>query len=132
MNKYKGVGVHWGVGTTVVNSIGGYVMQDRSYDRMSEKETLKGATGRTLTTIYYDESDEMTLTVVPSGSYGQSDITPVIPAVGDMVVVTDSVNSFYQATGSSWIVESASPQSSNTGFMKVTYKLKRHPEISTA
>lgn len=131
MNVYKGVGVHWGTDSTgVTTALGTFKLQSRNFDRMAEKESIKDGKGRTVTAIYYDESEEASLEVIPTGTYGDDDLSPTLPAIGDMVTVTDS--KFTQIAGTTWIVESVSSATSNTGAMRVTCKLKKHADVAAS
>jgi len=133
-NIHKGVGCHWGVGSTTYTLTNGK-LQTRDHTRKSEMETVRDADGITVNKTYYDPNEEGTLEFVITGSAGTGNAAPVLPSIGDVVTLTDSV--YTQVSGSAtglnvWLVEDCSTKSSNTSCMRATFKLQRYAGMTVA
>lgn len=131
-NIYKGIGIHWGVGSTTYTLTNGK-LQTRDHTKKSEMETVKDADGVTVQKTFYDPSEEATLEVVITGSAGTGNVTPVLPACGDIVTLTDTTYLAISgsATGTNvWMVDDVSTKSSNTSAMRATFKLTRYMGIT--
>ena len=127
-NIYKGVGVHWGVVSSGATAFGTMKLQTRDHTLRSEMETVRNADGVTEAKVYYDPTQEATFEYIPSGASGGA-ITPTLPAIGDVVTVTDSV--YTQVAATNWLVDDVSTRSSNTGVMRVTVRMSRYPSITS-
>lgn len=127
-NIYKGVGCHWGVGSTGASAFGTMKLQTRDHALKSEMESIRDATGVTVAKIYYDPTEEATFEYIPSGVSGGT-VTPTLPAIGDLITVTDST--YTQIAGTNWICEDVSTKSSNTGVMRVSIRMVKYPEITS-
>lgn len=131
-NIYKGVGCHWGVGSTTYTLTNGK-LQTRDHGKKSEKESIKDADGVTVNVTYYDPNEEATFEVVTTGSAGTGNVIPVIPACGDVVTFTDAVYTAISgsATGTNvWLVDDVSTKGSNTAALRVTVKCIRYTGIT--
>lgn len=133
-NIYKGVGCHWGVGSTTYTLVNGK-LQTRDHVRKSDMETILDSDGVTISKVYYDPNQEATLEVVITGSNGVGNVTPVLPACGDAVTITDTVYTQFSgsATGTNvWLVTDVSSKTSNVGAMRVTINLLRYAGVTVA
>lgn len=127
-NIYRGVGVHWGVGTTTaIVAFGTFKLQTRDYSKKSEMETLKDSTGVTVAKIYYDPTEEATFEYIPSAASGGV-AAPTLPAIGDLITVVDTVSG---VAGTTWLCDDVSTKSSNTSCMRVTVRMTKYPEIAS-
>lgn len=127
-NIYKGVGCHWGVSSSGAVAFGTMKLQTRDHSLKREMESVRDATGVTVAKIYYDPTQEATFEYIPSAASGGT-VTPTLPAIGDIVTVTDSV--YTQVAATNWLVEDVSTKSSNTGVMRVTVRMVNYPEITS-
>jgi len=127
-NIYKGVGCHWGVGsTTAVVAFGTFKLQTRDYTRKSEMETIRDYEGTTVSKIYYDPTEEATFEYVVTAASGGV-AAPTLPAIGDVITVVDTVSG---VGGTSWLCDDVSTKSSNTSCMRVTVKMTKYPSITS-
>ena len=131
-NVYKGVGCHWGVASTTYSMTNGK-LQSRDHSKKAATETIKDSDGVTISKIIFDPNEEATFEAVITGSAGTGTVVPVLPAIGDAVVVTDTVN--FQISGSAsgantWLVDDVSTKSSNSSAMRVTIKLSRFTNLT--
>ena len=127
-NIYKGVGCHWGVGSTTYTLTNGR-LQSRDHSRRSEMETIKDAEGVTIGKYFYDQNESATFEAVITGSAGSGVAVPILPAVGDAVTLTDT--NYIAISGSTtglnvWLVQDVATKSSNTSAMRITFELVRH------
>lgn len=126
-NIYKGVGVHWGVGSTTCTQFGTCKIQSRDHQLKSESETIKDAEGVTVTKIYYDPTQEITFEYIPTAASGGV-VTPTMPDIGTFITMSN--DTAYTAIASKvFLVDDVSTKSSNTGVMRVTVKATHYPQI---
>lgn len=133
-NIYKGIGCHWGVGSTTYSLTNGK-LQTRDHTRTDEKEIVKDEDGVSVGKIYYDPNETATLEVVITGSAGVGTVSPTLPAIGDAVTLTDTV--YTQVSGSAtgtnvWLVTDVASRSSNTSAMRVTISLLRYGGLTVS
>ncbi len=130
-NIYKGVGIHWGVGSTTHELHNGK-LQTRDHTLKSEMETVRDAEGVTVNKTYYDPNQEATLEFVTTGSAGVGNAKPELPAIGDVVSLSDDVYTQIAGTvtgANVWMVDEVSTKSSNTSAMRVTIRITRYNGI---
>lgn len=132
-NIYRGVGCHWGVGSSTGVLVG--KLQTRDHTRKSDKDTIRDADGVEVSAIYYDPNEEATFEAVVTGSAGVGDATPTMPANGDVVTITDT--KYTQISGSAtgtnvWLVDDVSTKSGNTSAMRISLKLSRYSGVVVA
>lgn len=128
MATIKGVGVNFGVDSTTIGSVKG-LFQDRKLDKRASNATAQDGDGDTVTKVYYDYQDGATFTYVPTGSKATNvSITdPDLPTVGGFVTVTDASNTFI--SGSNWLIDDVSVNSTNTSITTVSLTLTKYPNI---
>lgn len=79
----KGTACSWGVGVSTTTSYGRVVNSSRR--KTAEKATLKNQDGDIATKVYHGAEAIVTLEIVPTAT------TYTTPAVGDTVIVADSI-----------------------------------------
>ena len=126
MPNYRGVGINFGISSSLASITG--AMQTRDHSYKSETEMIKNGGGDTVAKVYFDFSEEATFTYVATGASGGA-VTVTTGSIGALMTVTDST--YPAIAGTSWLVDDVSTAGSNTGAVKVTMKLSRYPNITT-
>ena len=126
MATYRGIGVNFGISSSLANITG--AMQTRDHQYRSETEMVRNSYGDTVAKIYYDASEEATFSWIATGTSGGS-ITVTLPTIGALLTVTDA--GYTQIAGTTWLVDDVSTAGSNTGAVKVTAKLSKYPNITS-
>jgi len=127
-NVYKGIGVHWGVNSSTLSVVTGK-FQTREHEKKAEMEVIRDGDGTTVGKVYYDPNESATFEFYPSSATPGGQVAPILPNIGDMLTVTDSV---YTGIASSyWLVEGVDTKSANNGAMKVNIKLAKYPAITS-
>jgi len=131
-NIYKGVGINFGVSSSVCAQFGTFTLQSRDIGFTSETELIKNSDGNTIAKVYFDQKREGTFEYIPLGASGGAN-APTLPAIGDVATVTDSVTPAvaWFATGSNWLVDDVQVKSSNTSATRVTVKMTSYPLITS-
>ncbi len=125
---YRGVGCHWGTSSTTSTTITGQV-QTRDHDKQAEMEPIKNGDGTTVGKVYYDHNEKCTFNWIPTQATLTGTMNPSLPAIGDLVTLTDAV--YTAVAGTNWIVEKVSTKSANNGAMKIDMELAKFPSITT-
>lgn len=127
-NIYKGVGCHWGVSSSTVSTVTGK-FQSRDHSKKSETDAIKDGDGVTVGKVYFDPTEEASFEYIPTSVTVNGDLTPTLPAIGDLLTVTDTKYTAIAATN--WLVEDVSTKSSNSAAMRVSLKLTKYPQITS-
>lgn len=127
----NGVGIHWGVTSTGLTGFGSLTITDTDQGLEADTATAEGADGYTLTHVTFNHRETANLTTWVSGSAGISNATiaaSTVPAPGDKITITDSVNTLI--SGSNWIVGNSSVKRANKDLARVSTSLTRLAKIS--
>lgn len=124
MSKFHGVGINFGVNSTIIGVNGLFQSRDHSYKVSTEQ--IRDAGNTTVSKAYYDPVETATFTYVaaqPSyNPYGNSHVD--IPTIGEWITVIDNN---YPAIAGDWLVDSISTSGGNTTATRVTVALSRYP-----
>lgn len=124
-NIHGAAGV-WALTGFSISLTGSYKFQDADHSVKAEMDVIKDANGETVTKAYYDTTEEITFTGVPTGTSGSVVLNGLSP--GTLFTITDP-NS--PAAGANWIVEDFSTKRTNTNFARVTLKCWRSANITS-
>ncbi len=125
MAKYNGVGIQFGV-TSSMSTVTG-VLQTRDHGYESDKEIVRNGIGDTVSATYYDLRETATFDFVTTGASGGV-VTATFPAVGDKVTVVDTI--YTQIANTNWLVDNVDTKGSNTTALRVSLKMTRYPAIA--
>ncbi len=136
--KFHGVGVNWGVDSTIIGVNGAF--QTRQHSAKVQSEPIKDGGETTVSKVYWDMMEEATFSYVASSPsrypLGQAPVNGNIgyiqnwlygiaaPAIGQWINVVDPV---YTAIAGYWLVDEITTSSSNTSAVRVNLKLSRYP-----
>lgn len=123
MAVHHGVGVNWGVYSSVVGVNGAFQAREHSYKFSSE--LVRDAGNTTVSKVYYDPVETATFTYVAAQpvNYTSGNAPVDIPTMGTFIQVVDNR---YPAIAGYWLVDGISVVSSNTTAARVTLQLSRH------
>ncbi len=124
--RYHGVGVNFGINTGVSTVTGLFQTRDQSF--VSEAETIKNGIGDTYEKTFYDLHQTATFEFVATGAGPSGTVPVIIPSVGDIITVTDTI--YTQIAGTNWMVDGIDSKGSNTAAVRVTLKLTEYPNIT--
>ena len=127
MAKYHGVGVNWGIGSTLNTATGQFQTRDHSYE--SEVEVIKTGLGDTIEKTWHDIHETATFEYVATGAGPGGAVAVVMPSIGDLLTITDT--QYSQIAGSTWLVDGVDTKGSNSSAVRVTCKLSRYPLITS-
>jgi len=104
MSLQKGTGVKWSIETTFTGT-GVYatgIVQSVKYGLDGDQKKIKGADGKTVTRIFSDTIETITIEVIPSGTtLALAKASYVLPARGADITVVDSDDSEIAGSGTS-------------------------------
>jgi hypothetical protein len=123
---FHGVGISWGVDSTISSVNGAFESRDHSYS--SESELIKDGGETTVSKVYWDFSEEaiFTYVAIQPGSYPFGDAPVYAPNISDFVTIYDGR---YPRINGEWLVDAVTTRSSNTSAVRVTLKLSRFPYL---
>lgn len=126
MATVHGVGISWGVDSTVVGVNGAFQSRDHTYS--AESELIKDGGNTTVSKVYWDakETAIFTYVAIQPGAYPNGDATVSIPYLAQFVTVYDGR---YPAINGNWLVDEISTQGSNTSAVRVSLTLSRYPYL---
>jgi|ERR1035441_4455793 hypothetical protein len=127
INTYRGVGVNWGVYSTIQYVVGAFQTRDNSYS--SNSETITDGGNTTVSKVYWDFKEEASFTYVATQPFIAGNAGVMLPFVGYFVTVTD-LN--YPAISGQWLVDSISVNGSNTTATRVSLRLSRYPFLNSS
>lgn len=124
MAIFHGVGINFGVGSTVIGVNGAF--QTRDHSIIAESELIKDGGETTVSKVYWDMQEHATFTYVAfqPGYWPFGNATVSMPDIASFVTVYDTT--YAQIVGS-WLVDEITVTSSNTTATKVTLHLSRYP-----
>ena len=103
MATFRGIGVSFGISSSLASITGAFQSRDHTY--RSEAEMIKSAQGETVAKVYYDFSEEASFSWVATGASGGA-ITVTLPTIGTLLTVTDA--HYTQIAGTTWLVDDVS------------------------
>jgi hypothetical protein len=127
INTYHGVAVNFGIAPSITSVVGLFQTNDHGYT--ADTEIIRDGTGAEAEKTFYAYKSTATFEYVASqvgGPTGASSVS--IPAVGQMVSVTDS--NYISINASNWIVDSVDVKRSNVAAVRVTLKMTLYPSIT--
>ena len=125
MPVFHGVGVNWGVNSTIQGVNGAFQTRDHAYK--VEKDQIRDGGDSTTSVVYYDEREHANFTYVETQfghNFGNGSVDK--PYIGEWVYVYD--NTYNYITGW-WICEDIVVAASNTSACRVTVALVRYPYV---
>lgn len=126
INTYHGVGVNFGIASSITSVVGAFQTNDHGYT--ADTEVIRDGTGAEVEKTFYAFKMTGTFEYVATGAGPSGASTVVIPSVGQMVAVTDTVYPAIAATN--WIVDSVDVKRSNVAAVRVTLKMTLYPSIT--
>ena len=125
MATFHGVGVNFGISSSLAAVTGLFQTRDHAYK--SSNELLMDGTGNYAEKTYYGFVQEATFDYVAAGSAtGSAAVT--LPTVGNLLTVTDT--QYAQIASTYWLVDDVSTKVSNTTAVRVSCKLSLYPNIT--
>lgn len=138
MAKFHGVGVNFGIDTTIVGVNGMFQTRDHTY--MADSELITDTGDTPVSKCYWNYREEATFTYVavnPSRNIGACRVD--VPQIGTFISIVD-YNYTYDSTDGGynyainayrgpWLVDGVSISNSNTSAVRVTVRLSRYPFI---
>ncbi len=124
MAKYTGVGVNFGIDS----SIGGVngLFQTREHSYTCNNEDVLDAGNTTVGKCYWDFKEIATFTYVAFQYANSPSINVDMPTLGGLAYVSDNQ---YTNIAGTWIVENITTESSNSTAVRVKVTLARYPKI---
>jgi hypothetical protein len=126
MAVFHGVGINFGVGSTIVGVNGAFQSREHSYRYAGD--LIRDAGNTTVSKVYYDPAETAIFTYVAvqpsSNPFGNSTVD--IPIIGEFIQVVDPN---YPAIAGYWLVDEISVAASNTSAARVTLHLTRYPYL---
>lgn len=127
---HRGLKVHWACGSsTITTGIGTFKLQSRDHSLNADTDMVQDATGYVVNKTYFNHTETATLDYVPTDTGSGGDLTPTIPALGNILTITDTV--YTAIAGTNWMVDGVNTKSSNTSAMRVTLNLTRYGNITS-
>lgn len=126
MAKYRGVGVNFGVSSSLAAVTGAFQTRDHGY--RADNELIRNGSGDAVEKTFYNANEEASFEYVATGASGGA-VTVTVPAVGDLMTITDPTYTAIAATN--WIVDSVDVKGSNTTATRVTVKLNKYGAITS-
>lgn len=128
--------VVWGTGSVLgpITGSGSWTTQDTDYSNEAESVELKNPRGQSVTKIFFNKKNMMTLNVVVTGdTIAHAKGSNIIPEVGDIMTVTDTDDT--QVAGSSttsYLCVSAKKTAENASFTKLSVTVERWKDVNLA
>ena len=128
-------GVVWSLSTTVTATglstglAADTKVQSIDFGVESKTKEIVGADGETQCVVFYDQSETMTIEVIPSVSSITSAkvlATNLIPDIGTTVTIIDSDDS--EIAASTWICMASSKRKSTEGEVRITMTLRKYTD----
>lgn len=126
MPIYRGVGVNFGISSSLANITGAFQTRDHSY--RADNEVIANGGGDAVAKVYYNNSEEATFTYVATGTSGGA-VAVTVPTIGSLLTITD--NSYSAIAATSWLVDDVSTAGSNNGAVRCTLRLTKYPNITS-
>ena len=127
MAKFHGVGIQFGISSSLAGVTGQFQTRDHSFN--SDMEEVVSSYGEIVATAQFKFVEEASFEYVATGAGPSGIVTVSLPSVGDLITVTDAV--YTQIAQTNWIITKVVDKASNTGALKVTIDLKRYAGITS-
>ena len=127
MATFHGVGVNFGISSSLAAITGAFQTRDHTYG--AEMEEVTSGYGEVVATATYKFANDATFEYVATGAGPSGTIVPTLPTVGALLTITDL--SYTQIAATNWIVTKVSTKGSNTSALKVTCDLKQYALITS-
>lgn len=127
MAAFHGVGINFGVNSTIIGVNG--LFQSRGHSYKTESELIRDGGNTTVSKVFYDRHEVATVTYVSyqPGTYTLGNAIVDVPTLGSWVQIIDN---YYPIFAGRWMVDDIEVASSNQGAAKVTLQLSRYPYVS--
>lgn len=126
MATFHGVGVNFGVSSSLAGVTGAFQTRDHNYQ--SSHESIMSGAGEFVEDTTYGAFETATFEYVSTGASGGA-VAVTVPTVGSIITVTDP--SYSAIAQTNWIVRSVDVKGSNTTATRVTCNLWRAVAITT-
>lgn len=126
MAIHHGVGINWGVNSTISSARG--LFQSRDHSIECERDNIRDGGDTTVSAVFYDLRERATFSYVaasPAISF-LGNTAVLYPQLGQWVTVTDPT---YSNIVGLWLVDNVLIASSNTSAARVTLQLSRYPYL---
>jgi hypothetical protein len=130
------LGVVWGIatglsGTGVTTS---FAAQSLQFSAESDEAEIRNGKGQTVTDIFYNQRQTITIEVIPTGTtIANARSANIIPPPGAVVTITDTEDAELAGTNvGKYICVRASKSKSNTGATSISMELKQYVENDVA
>jgi hypothetical protein len=127
MAIYHGVGVNFGISSSLAAVTGAFQTRDHNYE--SGAEIIANGSGDTVEKTWYDVRQTATFEYVSTGAGPGGSVAVTMPTIGSILVVSDT--GYTQIANSYWLVDKVSTKGSNTSAVRVTVNLTYYPLITS-
>lgn len=127
--------VVWGLTTSATaTGMGTFTTQSATFTAESEKVEVKNNLGQTVTAIFFNQTQLLTLEVVPSAdTVANARTANILPAPGAIVTVTDANDTELTGTNSGkYVFIRGTKNKSNTAETRLTFELIQWVENDNA
>lgn len=132
-------GVVWGIatgitGTGIVASGTGLEPQSLQFSAEADNATIRNSRGDTITSVWYDQRQTLTIEVIPTGTtIALARGANIIPKPGAIVTITDTEDTELAGTHTGrYECVRASKSKSNTGATSISIELRQHVDNDLA
>lgn len=128
MALYHGISINFGISSSLAGVTGVFQTKDHSFN--IEHELVRDGFGEFVQKTYFGTADEGTIEWIVTAAGGpDGKAVPTLPALGGMIVLTDTNDTSIAAT--TWLVDNVSTRGSNTTALRATAKLTKYPLITS-
>lgn len=127
MASYHGVGVNFGVSSSIAAVTGAFQTRDNTYN--ASNESIMNGSGAFVEDTTYGQYETATFEYVATGAGPGVTAAVTFPTVGDIITVTDT--GYTQIAQTNWIVRDVTIRGSNTTATRVTCNLWRAVNITS-
>lgn len=127
MGKFHGIGVNFGVSSSLSAITGAFQTRDQNFQ--GSNESIMDGGGNFVQDSTYGLFETATFEYVATGAGPNSNVAVTLPTVGELLTVTDTV--YTQIAGTAWIVRGYDVKGSNTSATRVTVNLWRASAITS-
>lgn len=127
MATYHGVGVNFGVSSSLAGVTGAFQTRDHNYQ--ASNESIMNGNGDFVEDTTYGTFETAQFEYVATSTGPSGNITVTVPTVGAIITVTDA--GYPAIAQTNWIVRSVDVRGSNTTATRVTCNLWRAAAITS-
>lgn len=133
MSVFRGsVGIRWGLNNAGSTAFGtSALMQSYDVERKLDEAEIRDGQGEIRAWYGYNTVREASFVYFVGAASAGSGSAVVMPAVGDLITVTQTGATPSQATSSYWICKSATENATNTDAVKVTVRATEYQYITS-